>query len=251
MNEQLGRLENVYHRVLHESRKLSFSRRHPQQLYAACLHAALLAQLSSCLGLLKKVEFTPVPGILRDLLETYADLVNLCRCPEYVVRLQASFLARQGKVLQLADRPGGATNPVVRKLAGNLTPAQAYGRIAERLAEYERYGLGLLGTRERFERAGLATLHDSVYALLALYSPNNLNDLPERWLDETESEHKLAGLKAWQSDLLETFLHTLAGVVVDSYRRVSRLSPKPQNDGLSQVAQALKQYMSGMGRRAA
>lgn len=250
MKDSVARLDAVYRQVLEESRKLRFDRTHPQQVYAACLHAAILAQLSAALTLLKEGKNDAVPGILRDLLETYADLVNLCRCPEYVVRLQAGFLARQGRVLRLAEKLSLA-NPAVRRLAGDAALREAYEKTAHRLAEYERFGLGVLPIRDRFERAGLASLHDSVYATLAIFSTHNLADLPSRFLEDKEGRQQIAAMRPWQSELLESFLHTLAGVIVDAYRRVARLSPKPEADGLNHVAQALRQYVSGIGGRKA
>lgn len=250
MNDSVVRLEDVFRRVLEESRKLRFDRSHAQQVYAACMHAAVLAQFSAALTLLKEGKNDSVPGILRDLLETYADLVNLCHCPEYVVRIQTAYLAKQGRVLRLAEKLS-LTNPAVRRLAGDRALREAYEKTAHRLAEYERFGLGVLPIRDRFERAGLAALHDSVYATLAIFSTHNLTDLPSRFLEDSEGHQQIAALKPWQSELLEGFLHTLAGVLVDAYRRVVRLSPKPEADGLHQVALALREYVSGIGGRKA
>lgn len=227
MKELIGRLEEVYERVLELSRQLNLDRRDMQQVYAACLHAILLERLSASLILLKSEQTAGVAVILRELFEVYADLVNLVRCPEYVVRLRATLL-RERQRTKAPDPAAAAT-----------------------LTDLERYGLGELATRERFERAGLAALHDSLHAFATRHSHHNLERLADELLRESQGQYRLGGTHSCGRDALMPFLHMLAGVVVDSYRRLAQLAHRHDPDALAQVTEVLKRYMHTARARAA
>lgn len=225
MNELIGRLEEVFRRVAELSRRLHFDRRNQQQIHAACLHALLLERMAACLLLLKHGHNAAVPGVLRDLFEVYVDLVNLACCPEYVVRLRATSLIQR----QAVGTTFGAAD-------------------AATLAELERHGLGGLDTRERFERAGLATLYDSLHALLTRYAHHDVAPLADRLLTEVDGSYQLRAVSACEREALLPFLHMLAGVAVDSYRRLAQLAQRQDAQGLAQVAEALKRYMNSAAR---
>lgn len=225
MNAVIEGLEEVFRRVLDLSRRLTFDRRDTQQIYAACLHGILLERLSAVLLLLKHTETGAIPAILRELFDTYVDLVNLVRCPEYIVRLRASSLKQ-------------------RQAARVITEADD----AAALVDLERLGLGELKGRARFERAGLATVHDALHALLARRSHRNLEQHPGRLLHEIEGQYRLHGTGAGEPEALMPFVHMLAGMAVDSYRRLAQLTQRRDAQGLAQVAEVLKRYVSNATR---
>lgn len=222
MNELVEHLSNIYGEVLDRTGQLRFARKHPQQLYCICLHGTVLETASACLTLLKANECSTLPALLRSLLEAYVDLVNLCRCPEYVFRMQAAFLSEQSRVLKVAIESGDS-NPYLEALAAAEGVHDHAQKVEKELHELRTRGLGPLKIKERFERAALIEMYESIYALLCQHSHNNLNILERRHLEISNDDHRVAYFQPWDREAILPYVDTIAGALVDSLRNLTAL----------------------------
>lgn len=219
MSELVEHLEKIYSEVLHCTGQLKFARNHPQQLYCICLHGTVLETASACLALLKANECSALPALLRSLLEAYVDLVNLCRCPEYIFRMQAAFLSEQSRVLKVAIESGDS-NPYLEALAAAEGVYDHAQKVEKELRDLKGRGLGPLKIKERFEGAALTEMYESIYALLCQHSHNNLNILERRHLEISGDDHRVAYFQPWNREALLPYVDTIAGALVDSLRNL-------------------------------
>ncbi len=238
MNELIEHLGNLHKEVTDRNGQLRFDRNHPQQLYCICLHGTVLETASACITLLKANECSALPVLLRSLLEAYVDLVNLCRCPEYIFRMQAAFLNEQSRVLKVAI-DSGDTNPYLEALAAESGIHDHAQKVEKDLHELKTRGLGPLKIKERFEKAELTEMYESVYALLCQHSHNNLNILERRHLEISNDDHRVAYFRPWDREAISPYVDTIAGALVDSLRNLTELLKIQKDINLENVEKCL------------
>ena len=220
MDKLIERLENIYKVVFSRTDKLEFNRHNAQHLYSICMHGSVLESASACITLLNNKEWTAVPALLRNLLEEYVDLVNVRKDPDYLKRMQCSFLKEQSRVLKKAIDSGDA-NPYLEALSNCEGVDSHYEKVISELAALRSSGFGELGIRDRFDRARLVGMYESVYALLCQHSHNNLNILESRHLEEYGDSVRVAYFQPWSADDMMPYINTIAGVVVGSLKEVA------------------------------
>ena len=220
MSNLIDQLGKIYEVVFSRTDRLVFNRRDAQQLYAICMHGSVLESTSACITLLRSKEWGTVPAILRNLLEEYVDLVNVRRDPDYLKRMQSSFLKEQSRVLKRAIESGD-TNPYLEALS-NIDGIEGHdNKVTAELDSLRKDGFGELGIKDRFDRAGLVEMYESVFALLCQHSHNNLNILERRHLEEHGDDIRVAYYQPWSSDDMMPYIDTIAGVVVGSLKEVA------------------------------
>jgi hypothetical protein len=148
----------------------------------ACAFALLLGVLDygrSVLCLNAAKAYTAIPLVTRAALDAYVDLVNICDHKDYWEYLEAADTFEWKKVLQNAS---SGRNSMLEAL--RMDPIFEIGRRlqTQRLAELESRGITKLEIGERFERAGLKDIYDSVYQMLSAESHNNTSQLRSRYL---------------------------------------------------------------------
>lgn len=238
MKELVEHLDGIYREVFSRTNQLRFNRKHPQQLYCICLYGTVLETTSACLTLLKANECSSLPALLRNLLEAYIDLVNLCRCPDYIFRMQAAFLSEQSRVLKVAIESGDE-NPYLKALAAEEGLQDHAQKVEKELHELKTRGFGPLRIKERFEKAALTEMYESVYALLCQHSHNNLNILERRHLEISNDDHRVAYFQPWSREALLPYVDTVAGVVVGSLKSLGTLLNIQEDINLEEVEKRL------------
>jgi len=220
MDKLVNQLQAIFDLVFSRTDRLVFNRRNAQHLYSVCMHGSILESTSACLTLLKKKELGAIPVMLRNLLEEYVDLVNVKKDPDYLKRMQASFLREQSRVLAKAVETGD-TNPYLEALSSTDGIKEHFDNVTVQLASLRNDGFGELGIRDRFDRAGLVDMYESVYALLCQHSHNNLNILERRHIEEIGNDIRVSYFQSWSSDDMTPYIDTIAGVVTGSIKEVA------------------------------
>lgn len=238
MDELIEHLGNIYSEVFARTDRLRFEPRIPQQLYSVCLHGSILEIASGSLALLKANECSVLPGLVRNLLEAYVDLVNLCKCPEYINRMQAAFLNEQSRILKAAIESGDSS-PYLEALAKAEGLREHDQKVEEQLEDLRSRGLGPLKIKERFDRAGIIQMYESVYALLCQHSHNNLNILERRHLEVIKDDYRVSYFQAWDRGDVLPYVETIAVVLVDSLRKLTELLKVPKDIDFETVEKSL------------
>lgn len=238
MKELVEHLDGIYREALGSVNQLRFDRNHPQQLYCICLYGTVLETTSACLTLLKVNECSSLPALLRNLLEAYIDLVNLCCCPDYIFTMQAAFLSEQLRVLKVAIEPGDE-NPYLKALAAEEGLQDHTQKVGKELHDLKARGFVPLKIKERFEKASLTEMYGSVYALLCQHSHNNLNILERRHLEISNDDHRVAYFQPWNREVLLPYVDTVAGVVVGSLKSLAVLLNIQEDINLEEVEKRL------------
>lgn len=222
MDDLVNQLNVIYRSVFSRTDRLIFNKHNAQHLYSVCIHGSILENSSACITLLINEEWNSVPPLLRNLLEGYVDLVNVCKDLDYLKIMQSSFLTEQSRVLKKAIESGD-TNPYLEALSNSDGIEGHYDKVVAELTELRESGFGKLGIRDRFERVGLVGMYESVYALLCQHSHNNLNILEGRHLEEHNGELKVSYFQPWSSDDMIPYIDTIAGVIKGSLKEVGSI----------------------------
>lgn len=97
------------------------------------------------------------------------------------------------------------------------------GKFLAKIAELRRNGIKELEVRERFDKAGLTDLYESVYPMLCQHSHNNLNVIEKRHLVETDGTVTVSYFRPSEKEHNLLLIDTIAGVLVDSTAQVFSL----------------------------
>jgi hypothetical protein len=243
MKELIAHLGEIHHAIINRTADLRFDRSQPQHLYCVSLHGTVLETAAACLTLLKANKCAAVPALLRRRLEAYIDSVNLSRCSEYIFTMQAAFLKEQSRILKAAGESGGR-NPYLEALLAEDGLEEHIQKVTSELQGLQERRLGPLTIKERFEKAGLTEMYQSVYALLCMHSHNNLNILERRHLEISNDDCRVAYFKRWDKDSVLPYIDTIAGVIVDSLRHVAALLNVKQDINVEGVEERLASLRS-------
>jgi len=219
MDELLNKLENVIDEAIEVVSFIKFKEDNPQHLYVACLHGSVLEMANGCFNLYKTENYSGVPVLLRAQLEAYVDLRNLSDTVDYLKYMNFAYLHQKQRLLSNAIKRG--KHNVYLEALANSEDLQGIDKIiSAEIAELRITGIKKLEVRERFERAGLTDLYESVYPMLCQHSHNNLNVLEKRHLVETDGTAMVSYFQPAEKEHNLFLIDTIAGVLVDSTAQV-------------------------------
>jgi hypothetical protein len=216
--EHIAHLLDCTHRILATVR---FDKEHPQHLAAICLYATIFQSIGECYRLLDQPTVT-VPGIMRGILESYADLCAVIQDPAYPKKMLATLHEEQRK--HLVDLIKQPQNPFHAETA---TKIDAQGKLAEVTAALDKLRLAghyPLTVYDRFKAAEMTDLYRTIYWRLCLDAHNNVAALETRHIRRTGANQFEIDVFAESSahDLV-THYDALTGLLVDSSRRLYKL----------------------------
>lgn len=216
--EHLGRILDCTQRILPTVR---FDKRRSQHVAAMCLYATILQSIGECYRLMDRPTVT-VPGIMRSVLESYADLSAVIANPDYPKKMLATLYEEQRKHLQ--DVIKEPENPFHAQLAAKIDPTEELSKVTSSLDHLRQEGHAPLRIKDRLDAAGLANIYRTVYWELCLHDHNNLAVLESRHIRRTGATQFEIDVFAENSlHQLGTSYDTLTGMLADSSRRLYRL----------------------------
>lgn len=238
MKRLIKGLSDVYNSVYIQTEQLKFNKDVAKELYSVCLHGSILENASACLTLLKSEDWNAVPILLRSLLEAYVDLVNVIDDESYLSRMYAACLDKQSRVSNNAIK-NSANNPYLADLSQIKGLTQHTDTIKKNLKSLQESKLGELTVKDRFVKAELGQLYDSVYAFLCQCSHSNINVLESRHLTRDRDDLKVAYFQSWSASDILMYVDTIGGTVVCSLQRVVGLLGITDDVDMKSVESAL------------
>lgn len=222
MDDLLNKLENVIDEAIEVASLIKFNKDNPQHVFMVCLHGSVLEMANGCFSLYKTENNSAVPVLLRAQLEAYVDLRNLSDTVDYLKFMDFAYLHQKQKLLCNAVERG-KHNVYLEALANSEDLHGIYKKIRAEIAELRRNGIKELEVRERFDKAGLTDLYESVYPMLCQHSHNNLNVLEKRHLVQTDGTVTVSYFQPSEKEHNLFLIDTIAGVLVDSTAQVFSL----------------------------
>lgn len=202
---------------------VKFDKERSQHVAAMCLYATILQSIGECYRLLDRPTVT-VPGIMRSVLESYADLSAVIENPDYPKKMLATLYEEQRKHLQ--DAINEPQNPFHAAFTMKIDPRNELPKVTSELNHLRQQGHFPLRIKDRLAAAGLADIYKTVYWELCLHGHNNLAILELRHIRKTGSGNGDFEIDVFADNTtpqLGTTYHTLSGMLADSSRRLYRL----------------------------
>jgi hypothetical protein len=179
-----------------------------------------------CALLLQQPTIT-VGGVLRGLMESYADLRALITVPHYDERMLATFYDQKRRLYR--DMLKDATNPYHADLAKQHDAQANLDECQNLLKEQTDLGNMPLSNFDRLEQAGLENEYRSIYWQLCRESHNNIAAVEARRIEKMPTGRIDLHLRRENrpAELLVAF-DTLTSLVIDSSVRIHELARSPQ-----------------------
>jgi hypothetical protein len=131
--EQLGMLLGCALKILPA---VKFDKHNPQHLAAICLYATIFQSVSDCYRLMEESATVGVPGMMRSMLESYADLCAVIQNANYPKKMLATFRDEQRKHLE--DMLRFPSNPFHADVATTLIPPRNSGKFRRSWTDFAR-----------------------------------------------------------------------------------------------------------------
>ncbi|HZT04578.1 MAG TPA: DUF5677 domain-containing protein [Steroidobacteraceae bacterium] len=235
--ELLGHLLDCTQRILPTVR---FDKRRSQHVAAMCIYATILQSIGECHRLMDRSTVT-VPGIMRSVLESYADLSAVIANPEYPKKMLATLYEEQRKHLQ--DVIKEPQNPFHAQLAAKIDPRAELSKVTSSLDHLRQEGHVPLRIKDRLDAAGLANIYRTVYWELCLHDHNNLAVLESRHIRRTgETQFEIDVFAENSAHQIGTSYDTLTGILADASHRLYRLLEFSPPDEFNRQVEAFERF---------
>ena len=216
-----------------------------QPLAVALLYCTILQSISECFFLLSQQTIT-VPGIMRGIFESFADLRAVVRHPKYAGRMLATFYAE--KVRHLENMIEFPTNAYHADVMKQLDPTMELPRVRAMLKELEDRDQKPLSNKGRFVAAELVEEYQSMYWQLCLDSHNNLSALEDRHYEKRpDGSLGLVLSKENSTHDLARYYDGLVGVLLDSAIHVHKLMNTSKASKYEGLLASLQKFRNGLG----
>jgi Family of unknown function (DUF5677) len=193
-----------------------------QQLGVAVIYATILQSSGECLVLLETFRsVTAVAGMIRSIVESYADLCALIINPEYVERMIAITYKEKLRLLKHMTR--APEDPFHKDLAGKIDVPKGQKELTEQLAEYAARGHHPPSNYDRFKSADLIYVFESLYWSLSLQSHNDISSLERRHIRIKNGKPELVLFRNNDPEELTYYFDAILAVVTDSSARTHEL----------------------------
>jgi len=240
MNLLIKSLEELFEIIKSRTGRIKFNKKHPQQLCAVCLYGTIFEISLACLTLLKDERtHAAIPILLRNLMEAYIDLINLVKCPEYVLVMNANYLEQKRRLFNAAINDGHE-NPFFEPFAEYEKLDDDYNEIKEDLKDWKEHGIEPIDVKQRFRRAGMKNQYAPIYMLLCSHSHNNIDALEKRHIKKSNGDYQVHCFKRWEEKELLPFLSHISIILFDSLKLIGKLLEISDRLDISEIEVALK-----------
>jgi hypothetical protein len=215
--EYLARLRDLLATATQTLPLVTFNKHNPQHFVMVCLYGTILQSGSDCYRLMQEPTVT-VAGVLRSILESYADLCALARDPDHAKKMLATFRDEQRKHLE--DMIRSQDNPFHADVARQLDAEGKLEEILGDLRSLQESGHLPLSVYDRFVRADLADLYRTLYWQLCLQAHNNIIALERRHVRHTgDADFEIDVFSENDDDEIRAYCDSLGGILVQGTRK--------------------------------
>lgn len=196
---------------------VKFDKNHPQHLAAICLYSTIFQSATECHRLLAGPTVT-VPGIMRSILESYADLCAVIRDVGHAKNMLATLHEEQRKHLE--DMIRSPANPFHADVARHIDPGTKLVEIQADLDGLRSAGHYPLTVFDRFAAADLGDLYRTIYWQLGLEAHNNIVALERRHIRREGDQFEIDIFSENTSSQLVMYYDSLTAIFIDSSRKL-------------------------------
>lgn len=178
----------------------------PQVLALLTLYASIVEQAYSVYVLASSRSFAGIPPVVRTLIESHVEFVNIQRDPDYLDLVAARDSRQRLSMLRAASSLALPTMPP--ELADGIALQIERLECERRLRRVE--GLRIPDVKERFARAGLTVLYSTMYINLSSVIHSNWSTLASK---HHESEGELVHIRVHgepEPHILHSYLYAAA-----------------------------------------
>jgi hypothetical protein len=217
----------LHRNALELVKDLRFDKKHPWHRALISLYGTMLELYGSDLALIRaaldlKGSAIGVPILLRSAIEAHVDFKNLASDRDYGYHLRATELEQWIKILKAA-RPG--QNPYLANLSREPLVGQFLPQFETELSDLKRKGYYPLGKKEKFERARLDQVYQSVYNQLCCDSHNDLRSLVTRHIELSpdQGDFEVNYYSPTTADQIMPDVDCFCSLLVDSTETIHRI----------------------------
>jgi Family of unknown function (DUF5677) len=174
------------------------------------------------LALLLQQPTITAGGVLRGIVESYADLCALIKTPHYAARLLATFYEQKCNLYR--DMLRDPSNPYHADLARQHDPQSNLDECQKLLEKQKSRGFVPLSNFDRLEQGGLRNEYRSLYWQLCLESHNSISAVEARHIEQTSNGIDVHLRKDNHPGELLKYYDSLTSIVIDASLRIHQFA---------------------------
>jgi hypothetical protein len=155
----------------------------------ASVYLTILQSTIEAATLLREPTTITIGGVLRSILESYADLCALAKNPMYARRMLATLYDQRCRMFQ--DMLSNTANEYHASLGKQINPAAELAVSAKQLAAERTAGFHPLSNFDRLAEADLKNEYRSLYWQLCMESHNSIASIESRHIVDHNGIHSL------------------------------------------------------------
>jgi len=197
-----------------------------KDLYIASFSSSIIQYTDAIVSLIESDKLIAIPPILRSILESYVELLNLCKHENYVYVLTSNHLKKKIKKLQVTfEEPD---NPFLQHTiehygdrGGEIKKLRQQKNTSDQ--HTSKFDIDITRIKDRFELAGIKDAYAGIYTQLCEDTHNEIVKVESRhliksgqstefsvltnWKLEEISHHVITTIEILKSSLINTFHH--------------------------------------------
>ncbi len=205
-------LKELHDGALDHSQSLHFDKKHVLHAVLVSLYGSLIEFTGCTLTLLENRGESGIPSIFRTFLETYVEFHNLVHSPTYGNHIDANDLKESIKRLKAAKRG----NPYLAEIASRSDLLNLIDSMERQLRDLKSKEYEPLTIHERFKRADMIEVYESLYSLLSSHSHSNKEALVDRHVELGNDDVTLVLYKNLPDERFEWVLNSNAELLVSA-----------------------------------
>jgi hypothetical protein len=230
------------------SRLLPFDASNKQQLFAISLYGSMIDCAHSLNILIDGKASAGAPLMVRPMLEAYVGLRLVVEDPEYVSYMDANFFRTWVKRLNEAE----SQNPYLASLATRESFDAIKAQYESRTAELADKNFRNLRIEDKFRRAGMIDVYNSVYSILSDHAHSSIGALINRHFAMRKGGGlEVIFLRDPDEDEFEVYESTAAELILEAGILLHRKFATAKEGPLLALKLTLKEMIAREGHEAA
>ena len=203
---------------------MRFTKEDLQHQAVVTIYATIVQSCRECVTVLAQPSVA-AGGMIRSVVESYADLCAAIRDPGYVENMHATLFFETLRLLRNMVRT--PDNPFHGDLSTKIDVAGLSAKIKDKLAFLKNRDRKPLKNFQRFERGGLQDIYESMYWNLCQAGHNSIGALERRHIVRRDGDLLVVPLQRNSNTELALFFDALTATLLDcSYRVHTFLNTK-------------------------
>jgi len=228
----------LHETVLHLAESLHFDKKHPWHLHLVSLYGTMIELLGSACILIREGVPIAVPILLRSVLEANLDFTNLAKERRYGYHMRAAELHEWIKILREAKKK---QNPYLSDISQIPNLGKVIVQWETELSELKKKQFSPLNQKQKFDKAELEPVYQSVYNFLCCHSHNNIRALVSRHIDiaADQRDFQVEYYAPVNFDTLLPYIDSFCGIIMSSTETIHRILQSGATDQVDALKKEL------------